>query len=282
MPGRNEAGTNTDIKVRVTPAIAPPSSSIALIAASFGPTSSCSMIRQTFSTTTMASSTTMAMASTSPNSEIRLIVRPKADSSAKVPTSETGMVMVGISVPRQSCRKMKMVRKTRMPASTRVSMTPWMASSDEDRGVEQDRVVEALGERLLELLHLRLDRLLHLQRVGGRQLVDRDARGGLAGQVGEVAVGLGTQLDPGHVADADQLAAAGGGRLDHDVLELGHLIEPAEHVDRELEGLVGRLRRDAGLTGGDLDVLLLQRRITSSGTRPKLCIFCGSSQIRML
>ena len=128
MPGRKVAGTNTDIRVRVTPAMAPPSSSIALIAASFGPTFSCSMIRQTFSTTTMASSTTMAMASTRPNSEIRLIVRPNAASSAKVPISETGMVMVGISVPRQSCRKMKMVRKTRMPASIRVSMTPSMAS----------------------------------------------------------------------------------------------------------------------------------------------------------
>ena len=183
MPGRKVAGTNTDIRVKVTPAMAPPSSSIALIAASFGPTFSCSMIRQTFSTTTIASSTTMAMASTRPNSEIRLIVRPNAASSAKVPISETGMVMVGISVPRQSCRKMKMVRKTRMPASIRVVDDAVDGVVDEDRGVEQDRVVESLGERALELLHLRLDRLLHGQRVGGRQLVDRDARGGLAGQV---------------------------------------------------------------------------------------------------
>ena len=128
MPGRKVAGTNTDIRVRVTPAIAPPSSSIALIAASFGPTFCSSMMRQTFSTTTMASSTTMAIARTRPNSEIRLMVSPNAARSAKVPTSETGMVIVGISVPRQSWRKMKMVRKTRMPASIRVWMTPWMAS----------------------------------------------------------------------------------------------------------------------------------------------------------
>ena len=128
MPGRKVAGTNTDISVRVTPAMAPPSSSMALIAASFGPQSSSSMIRQTFSTTTIASSTTMAMASTRPNSEIRLSVRPKAASREKVPTSETGMVMVGISVPRQSWRKMKMVRKTRTPASSSVWITPWIAS----------------------------------------------------------------------------------------------------------------------------------------------------------
>ena len=76
----------------------------------------------------MASSTTMAIASTRPNSEIRLIVMPKADISAKVPISETGMVMVGISVPRQSCRKMKMVRKTSRPASSSVLITPSMAS----------------------------------------------------------------------------------------------------------------------------------------------------------
>ena len=128
MPGRNEAGMNTDMSVRVTPAMAPPSSSIAWIAASFGPTFSCSMIRQTFSTTTMASSTTMAMASTRPNREIRLMVMPKAAISAKVPISETGMVMVGMSVPRQSCRKTKMVRNTSSPASNSVWITPSIAS----------------------------------------------------------------------------------------------------------------------------------------------------------
>ena len=140
---------------------------------------------------------------------------------------------------------------------------------DEDRGVEQDRVVEPLGERALELVHLGLDRLLHRERVGGRQLVDRDARGGLPGQVGEVAVGLGTQLDPGHVADADQLAAAVGRRLDDDVLELGDLVEPAEHVDRVLEGLVGRLRRDADLAGGHLRVLLVERLDHVVGHQPE-------------
>ncbi len=119
---------NTDIKVSVTPAMAPPSSSIALIEASLGPIPSCSMMRQTFSTTMIASSTTMAIASTSPNSEIRLMVIPNADISANVPISETGMVMVGMRVPRQSCRNRKMVRKTRTPASNSVWITPSMAS----------------------------------------------------------------------------------------------------------------------------------------------------------
>ena len=58
-----------------------------------------------FSTTTMASSTTMPMARTSPNSVSVLMENPNALMTAKVPTSDTGIVSVGISVARQSCRK---------------------------------------------------------------------------------------------------------------------------------------------------------------------------------
>ena len=57
-----------------------------------------------FSTTTIASSTTMPIASTRPNSVSVLIEKPNALMTANVPTSETGMVSVGISVVRQSCR----------------------------------------------------------------------------------------------------------------------------------------------------------------------------------
>ncbi len=58
-----------------------------------------------FSTTTMASSTTIPMARTSPKSVSVLIENPNTLMTAKVPTSDTGMVMVGMRVARQSWRK---------------------------------------------------------------------------------------------------------------------------------------------------------------------------------
>ena len=79
-----------------------------------------------------------------------------------------------------------------------------------------------------------------------------------------------------------ELAAAGGRRLDDDLLELGQLIEPAQQVDRELERLVVGLRRGAGLPGRHLRILLVQGLATSSGHQAEARIFCGSSQIRML
>ena len=82
---------------------------------------------------------------------------------------------------------------------------------------------------------------------------------GCPGQVGEGAVGLRTQLDAGNVLDPHQLAAAGGGGLDDDVLELRQLVEAAQHVDRVLERLVRGLRRRPGLAGSDLRVLRVQR-----------------------
>ena len=60
-------------------------------------------------------------------------------------------------------------------------------------------------------------------------------------------------------------------------------VEPAERVDRVLERLAGRDRRLADLPGGDLDVLLLDRRATTSAAvRLRHAIFSGSSQSRML
>ena len=53
--------------------------------------SPAAMLRSTFSTTTMASSTTMPIASTSPNSERLLSVNPNTPMKKKVPTSDTGI-----------------------------------------------------------------------------------------------------------------------------------------------------------------------------------------------
>ena len=64
-----------------------------------------SMKRAMFSMTTIASSTTSPVASVRPKSVSVLIENPNAAISANVPISETGIVIAGISVVRQFCKK---------------------------------------------------------------------------------------------------------------------------------------------------------------------------------
>ena len=67
----------------------------------------------------MASSTTMPMASTSPNMLVMLMENPSSGNSANVPITATGTVSSGISVARQFCRKMKTTRMTSPMASSK-------------------------------------------------------------------------------------------------------------------------------------------------------------------
>ena len=69
----------------------------------------------------------MPTASTSANSDSELIEKPSASWTAKVPTSATGMAMIGMIAARQVCRKTMTTRTTRRIASIRVSCT---ASTD--------------------------------------------------------------------------------------------------------------------------------------------------------
>ena len=62
------------------------------------------MKRAMFSMTTMASSTTSPVASVNPKSVSVLIENPSPFISANVPIKETGIVIAGISVVRQSCK----------------------------------------------------------------------------------------------------------------------------------------------------------------------------------
>ena len=90
------------------------------------------MLRSTFSTTTMASSTTMPMASTSPNSDRLLSEKPNIAMKKKVPMSDTGMATIGMTAARQVCRNRITTSTTRMIASPMVSTTAstdcWMNS----------------------------------------------------------------------------------------------------------------------------------------------------------
>ena len=77
-------------------------SSIAAIAPCRGGIFFVWMKRAMFSITTIASSTTSPVASVSPNIVSVLIENPSACMMAKVPISETGIVMTGTSVVRGS------------------------------------------------------------------------------------------------------------------------------------------------------------------------------------
>ena len=84
---------------------------------------SAAMMRSTFSITTMASSTTMPMASTSPNNVSTLIDMCSTSSPPKVPITLTGTASMGISVARQLCRNRNTTSVTRISASTSVIET---------------------------------------------------------------------------------------------------------------------------------------------------------------
>jgi hypothetical protein len=95
-------------------------------AATRGGRFSVAMIRSTFSITTMASSTTMPIASTSPNSVSTLIDMPKPYSPRNVPITLTGTASIGINVARQLCRKRNTTSVTSTIASTSVIVTSLM------------------------------------------------------------------------------------------------------------------------------------------------------------
>ncbi|MNT25301.1 hypothetical protein D3C72_1608150 [compost metagenome] len=100
----------------------PVTSSMARLAACLG-SSPFSMWRSTFSTTTMASSTTMPIDSTRPNRDRVLSEKPIRCMTAKVPISDTGTAMRGISDARQLRRNSTTTMTTRMIASSKVVAT---------------------------------------------------------------------------------------------------------------------------------------------------------------
>ena len=119
MPAMNAVGTNTAHSTRAMAMTGPVTSSIALRVASRGDSPLASQ-RSTFSTTTIASSTTMPIASTSPNSDRLFSEKPSSAMTANVPISDTGTAIIGMIVARQFCRNTSTTMKTRTNASISV------------------------------------------------------------------------------------------------------------------------------------------------------------------
>ena len=86
------------------------------------------MWRSMFSITTIASSTTMPVARTMPKSVRTLIEKSNSLMNAKVPISDTGIVIAGMTVLRQFCRNRNMTRMTRPIASASVHSTSMIDS----------------------------------------------------------------------------------------------------------------------------------------------------------
>ncbi len=80
-----------------------------------------------------------------------LMPKPKAASTAKVPSSTTGTASVGISVARRFCRNSSITRKTSTIASSSVITTLVDRVLHEGRGVVRDREVQARRKVRLEL-----------------------------------------------------------------------------------------------------------------------------------
>src|SRR6476620_6792385 len=123
VPGKNDTGTNTEIKTSDVATTALDTSAIAAEVARCGSVPSLLICRWAFSITTMASSTTSPVASVMPNSVRELMENPKALMKAKVPINETGMVTAGMMVARQSSRNKKITRITIIMASSSVVTT---------------------------------------------------------------------------------------------------------------------------------------------------------------
>ena len=127
-PGTNATGTNTAERISAMPMTGAETSFIACRVAATG-SRPCSMWWMTASTTTMASSTTMPIASTSPNIDSVLTEKPSSGKKMKVPTSDTGTVSSGMIVARTFCKKMNTTSVTRIRASMNVLTISWIEAS---------------------------------------------------------------------------------------------------------------------------------------------------------
>src|SRR5215470_9724019 len=105
VPGKSATGTNTATSTSDVAITVPATSFIATDAALCGSVIPSTIWRSTFSITTIASSTTSPVASVIPKSVRVLIENPNAFTKMNVPTSETGIVIAGMNVLLQSCKK---------------------------------------------------------------------------------------------------------------------------------------------------------------------------------
>ncbi len=129
MPEINAVGINTAMSTNATPITGPCNSYMAFSAAWRGVCLPWSRMRAQFSTTIIASSTTIAMASTKPNSVSVLMVNPSNFITANVAMSDTGIVIIGMITARQFCRNSNITIITMIVVSSSVRSTSAIEAS---------------------------------------------------------------------------------------------------------------------------------------------------------
>ena len=106
---------------------------------------------------------------------------------------------------------------------------------DEDRRIVRNAVGQTGRKAARQILHFRRHDLGHVQRVGVRALIDRDAGGVLAVELEILRIGLRAQFDAGDVLDAHEAAALGRLVFYDDIAELAGVAQPRHDIDGVLE-----------------------------------------------
>ena len=124
----------------------------------------------------------------------------------------------------------------------------------EDRGVVDDRVVDAGRERLLQAGHRGADIVRCLNRIRAGPLKHADRDGIFVVEQAAHRVAIGADLHASDVADARDLAVRR--RANDDIRELFFRRQPPLRINGQLERRIARRGGSAEDAGGDLKVLL--------------------------
>ena len=136
--------------------------------------------RLTFSTTMIASSTTSPIASTSASRVSRLMEKPNISIMVKVPISDSGMAMTGISTDRGEPRNTNTTRVTISTASTSVRHHLVDRAGDEVGRVVDDRAGQAVRQLRLDAGKDVAHALDDVEQVGAGRHLDADIDRALA------------------------------------------------------------------------------------------------------
>ena len=217
VPGNKLTGTKTEISTSEVAITALVTSAMAMMVALCGscthssvPATVCpSRWRCTFSITTIASSTTSPVASVIPKSVSELMEKSKSRMKANVPISETGIVMAGMMVARQSCKNRKITRITMTDGRGQRLLHLHDGVVHHGGRVHRDKPLQPRRERLLQLGQHRLAARVHIDGVGVGELLHAEADRIAAGVFQPRPVALRAQLRAPNVLQQHDAVAVG-------------------------------------------------------------------------
>ena len=153
-----------------------------------------------------------------------LIENPSNGKTAKVPMSDTGTAIIGMSVARQFCRKRKTTRMTRTMASMSVVTISLMPSVTGSVVSSETAYSRSGGNRPFSSSIVFLTPSADGQRVRSRRLKDRDDGAGLAVHPRYLLIVQRAEFDPRDILQPHHRAVRIG--ADHDLAELFRRLKP--------------------------------------------------------